>query len=56
MDEDTHALRPSLTGKNIAMREVTTFNNYDFFICNGEDPEPSYSAVKSPFAGTQNSM
>jgi catechol 2,3-dioxygenase-like lactoylglutathione lyase family enzyme len=46
VDEDLHALRQTLIAKNIRMREVVKFDNSDFFLCDGEDPEGNVFQLK----------
>lgn len=37
--EDIHAIRKTLLENNISIQEVKTFENYPYWICDGEDPE-----------------
>lgn len=37
--EDIHTLRKTLVNYKIVMQEVKTFENYPYWICDGEDPE-----------------
>ena len=37
--QDIHVLREQLIGQQVAMREIKTFENYDYWLCDGEDPE-----------------
>ena len=39
VQQDIFALRISLLHQNVTIREIKTFDNYDFWICDGEDPE-----------------
>lgn len=39
IEEDIHAIRQQLIAKQIVVQEVKTFDQYDFWICDGEDPE-----------------
>ncbi|MFY7840964.1 MAG: VOC family protein [Lacibacter sp.] len=45
-DEDIHAVLNRLLSRNVAMREVKTFNNYDYWLCDGEDPEGNVFQLK----------
>lgn len=44
--EDIHAFREALLLKHTVMREVKSFDNYPFWICDGEDPEGNVFQVK----------
>lgn len=44
--EDINKIREHLLGKKISMREVKTFDNYDYWICDGEDPEGNVFQLK----------
>jgi catechol 2,3-dioxygenase-like lactoylglutathione lyase family enzyme len=37
--DDITGLRAALLRQNVTIGEVKTFDNYDFWLCNGEDPE-----------------
>lgn len=39
VQQDIFELRNSLLHQNVTIREIKTFDNYDFWICDGEDPE-----------------
>ncbi len=39
IDENIHMIREQLIKENVSLREVTTFDNYDYWLCDGEDPE-----------------
>ena len=39
MEEDICQWRELLLANNISMQDVKTFDNYDYLLCNGEDPE-----------------
>lgn len=39
LDADLHAVREQLLEKNVKLKEITTFDNYDYWLCDGEDPE-----------------
>ncbi|MES2417475.1 MAG: VOC family protein [Bacteroidota bacterium] len=38
--------RKSLLNKNVPMREIKTFDNYDYWLCDGEDPEGNVFQLK----------
>jgi len=44
-DDITH-VREYLVGKNVKLNEVKAFENYDFFTCDGEDPEGNIFQLK----------
>ena len=46
INEDILTIRQMLLDKGVAMREMKTFDNYDFFMCNGEDPEGNVFQLK----------
>jgi len=46
IEEDIHKARKLLIDKNIPMREVKTFDNYPFWLCDGEDPEGNVFQLK----------
>jgi catechol-2,3-dioxygenase len=46
--EDIHATRESLISQGVSMKEIKTFDNYDFYICDGEDPEGNVFQLKQP--------
>ena len=39
IDTDIYLLREQLTGKNVSLREIKTWDGFDYIICDGEDPE-----------------
>jgi len=39
IDEDINKLRKQLLNQNVPMREIKTFDEYDYWLCDGEDPE-----------------
>jgi catechol-2,3-dioxygenase len=39
IDEDIYKLREQLLKKNVKLKEVKTFDNYNYWLCDGEDPE-----------------
>ncbi len=46
IDEDIKKFRQLLIDKMISMKEIKTFNNYDYWICDGEDPEGNIFQLK----------
>lgn len=39
ISEDLKAERSQLIAAGVKMRELKTFDNYDYWVCDGEDPE-----------------
>ena len=46
VDEDLFALREQLIAQEVTLGEVKTFDNYDFYLCDGEDPEGNVFQLK----------
>jgi predicted enzyme related to lactoylglutathione lyase len=46
INEDIHQLRTWLLSQGVVMREVKTFDNYRYFLCDGEDPEGNVFQLK----------
>ncbi len=46
VDTDIQSARSELMFKNIQMREIKTFENYDFWLCDGIDPEGNVFQIK----------
>lgn len=46
VDEDLYALREQLIAQQVTLGEVKTFDNYDYFLCDGEDPEGNVFQLK----------
>ncbi len=46
IQEDINKARQLLVGKNVPMRELKTFDNYDYWLCDGEDPEGNIFQLK----------
>ncbi|MBX9784528.1 MAG: hypothetical protein K2X48_17810 [Chitinophagaceae bacterium] len=44
--EDLSALREQLLSKGVAMRNIKTFDNYPFWVCDGVDPEGNVFQLK----------
>lgn len=47
VDVDIELARNEFLSKNIQMREIKTFDNYDFWLCDGTDPEGNVFQLKS---------
>ncbi|RLJ34075.1 hypothetical protein CLU97_3568 [Chryseobacterium sp. 7] len=47
IDMDIISARNELISKNINMREIKTFENYPFWLCDGTDPEGNVFQLKS---------
>ena len=47
IDSDIELARDELISKNIQMREIKTFDNYPFWMCDGTDPEGNVFQLKS---------
>ncbi|NIF03959.1 VOC family protein [Chryseobacterium sp. Tr-659] len=47
IDIDIETARNELLSKNIQMREIKTFENYPFWLCDGTDPEGNVFQLKS---------
>lgn len=46
IDEDLNKVREYLINQNVAMREIKTFDDYDYWLCDGEDPEGNVFQLK----------
>ena len=46
--EDVVALRDKLLQAGVLMREIKTFPNYGYWICDGEDPEGNVFQLRQP--------
>jgi len=44
--DDISEIRQQLLNRNVAMREIKTFDNYDYWLCDGEDPEGNVFQLK----------
>jgi catechol-2,3-dioxygenase len=44
--EDINMLRQQLLSQDVLMKEVKTFENYDYWLCDGEDPEGNVFQLK----------
>ncbi|NQX37958.1 hypothetical protein HQN84_03830 [Pedobacter steynii] len=38
IEEDIHQVRADLLSEQVLMKEISTFENYDYLLCDGEDP------------------
>ncbi|MFP7656238.1 VOC family protein [Chryseobacterium proteolyticum] len=47
IDTDIEQARNEFVSKNILMREIKTFENYDYWLCDGTDPEGNVFQLKS---------
>jgi len=47
IDGDLEEIRSRFVSNNIKMREIKTFENYDFWLCDGVDPEGNVFQLKS---------
>lgn len=47
IDVDIEAGRNELISNNVQMREIKTFDNYPFWLCDGTDPEGNVFQLKS---------
>ena len=47
IDMDIESARNELLSKNVRMREIKTFDNYDFWLCDGTDPEGNVFQLKA---------
>ena len=45
-NEDIQKIRAKLLSENVLMKEIKTFENYDFWLCDGEDPEGNVFQIK----------
>lgn len=46
VDTDIETARNELVSKKVQMREIKTFENYDFWLCDGTDPEGNVFQLK----------
>ena len=46
IEDDMNSVREYLFDKNVKLNEVKAFENYDFFTCDGEDPEGNIFQLK----------
>ncbi len=46
IEDNIHTVRQQLLDENIVMREIKTFDNYNYLLCDGEDPEGNVFQLK----------
>lgn len=46
VEEEINEIRELLLQKNVAMKEIMTFDNYNYWLCDGEDPEGNVFQLK----------
>jgi catechol-2,3-dioxygenase len=46
VEEDIRKIRERLLKENVTLKEIKTFDNYDYWICDGEDPEGNVFQLK----------
>lgn len=46
IDDDLEVIRKEFIEKNIPMRELKTFDDYNFWLCDGNDPEGNVFQLK----------
>ncbi len=46
LQDDINEARQTLIDKGVEMREMKTFDNYDYWLCDGEDPEGNVFQLK----------
>jgi len=46
INEDINEVRAHFINQNVVMRETKTFDNYDYWLCDGEDPEGNVFQLK----------
>ena len=44
--DDIFKLRKELLSQNVTISEIKTFDNYDYWLCDGEDPEGNVFQLK----------
>ena len=44
--EDINKVREELLNQNVFMKEIKTFDNYDYWLCDGQDPEGNILQLK----------
>lgn len=55
LDEDIHKVRAELLKEKVNIKEVKSFEDYDFLICDGEDPEGNVFQFKQEIRGEEES-
>ncbi len=46
IEEDINEVRSRLLDKSVLLKEVKTFDNYNYWLCDGEDPEGNVFQLK----------
>ena len=46
IEEDISEVRSRLLDKNVLLKEIKTFDNYNYWLCDGEDPEGNVFQLK----------
>lgn len=46
IEEDINKVRADLLDKNVLLKEIKTFDNYNYWLCDGEDPEGNIFQLK----------
>lgn len=46
IEDDINKLRQFFIDKNVPMKAIKTFDNYDYWLCDGEDPEGNVFQLK----------
>lgn len=46
IEEDIHRVRAGLLENNVLINEVKTFDNYNYWLCDGQDPEGNVFQLK----------
>jgi len=46
INEDLNKVRTHFINQNVEMREIKTFDNYGYWLCDGEDPEGNVFQLK----------
>jgi len=46
INDDIGEVREYFISRNVAMREIKTFDSYDYWLCDGEDPEGNVFQLK----------
>lgn len=46
VDEDISEVRKYLINSQVSLKEIKTFDNYDYWLCDGEDPEGNIFQLK----------
>ncbi len=52
ISEDIDTVRTQLLAQNVAMRQIKTFPDYDYWLCDGTDPEGNVFQLKQQKSDT----